>query len=632
MKSSDAQRAYDILKTYSGENGNILYMKIKVDRHDLILNEFQINYILQNHDFEGFEVNKILPISDIYGNKLKEQYQIDFVPTKIFIGKVIGEMGNSYHCYVQYRKSIKSQLMYVPKKYILRPLQSVDSNSLKIDFDKYDKMTEESGRKIKEHQKSAVKFLLSHHRCILADSMGLGKTLSATIAALEGGFKKILIITTASLKTTWKREISWYAPKEEITIVNGHTWKKHTKFTIMNYDILKSFYELPLEEVYEEKIVTNLETGEKEKKLFPVITKSKSNGKYEVKKKISRKKSLIKDALTKSQLFQEGFDCVIIDEVHKLSNKGSIRYNVVKHFLSTTNIQDVYLLTGTPLTNRPLNLYNILRLIEAEITDDYKFYTERYCGAREIHLRDGRTIRLNDKATNLDELCERLKHLYIRRLISDVPEMVNKCISTRYFDLNEEQTTKYNSLWSEYVESQLEKGENDNEEYRQLVEGTLVRRYLAMEMIPNTVQTVKDYLEDGSKVVVVCTFQEELDELMNQFGDIAVCFDGRMSIKQKDKAVDSFMNDKDITVFVGNIKAMSVGITLTSANIMIFNSYSWMETDNRQVQDRIWRITQTQDVQCIYQLFTDSVSQDMFEKVLYKGLIMDTVIKKESDK
>ena len=152
----------------------------------------------------------------------------------------------------------------------------------------------------------------------------------------------------------------------------------------------------------------------------------------------------------------------------------------------------------------------------------------------------------------------------------------------------------------------------------------LVRQFLANEMVDNTIELVDDYIEDGEKVIIVCNFTSELEKFKKYYG--------KMTPKQKDKAVDAFMNDKKVKVFIGQEVAMSVGLTLTSSHIMVFNSYSWSENDNRQTQDRIYRITQTEDAVCIYQLFTDSISQDMFEKVMRKGLIMDETIKSENDK
>lgn len=660
MKETNIQKAYKILREYNGTNNMILYYKKMYEKSKLLLTEdgFDTEYIIKNKDYEPFDVNKTVKISSILGEKLQEKYKIDFVPEKLKIGKVIGEMGNSYHCYCQYRKTVQPQLMYIGKRYILTPLVDIDYDSIDVDFDKYDKMTEHLGRKLKEHQKSAVKFMLANRRCILADSMGLGKTNSLIVSALETNSKKILVITTASLKSTWKREIKLYEPEENIYVVNGTKWDGETsKFTVINYDIVQNYYEIPLEKQYEEQILDN-GNGEFETIRVPVMKTDKKTGKLVPKMVKSRKKDKIREALENSPLFQCDFDCVIIDEVQKLSNNTSNRYKVIYDYLTKANIPYVFLATGTPLTNTPMNLYNILKLIKADITSDYEFYVKRYCDGKTMYKpgefkkwsaiadRNGLTgdpkfeyikdhaqkMTIPQGATNLDELRERIKHLYIRRLSSDIPGMVNKMIDTRYYDLTPTQKKEYDRLWDEYIKAQEENGDNTNEEYRQLVEGMLVRQYLANEMIENTKKLANDYLEDGEKVIIVCNFASEIEAFKKYYGKKCVTYDGKMTTKQKDKAESEFMNNPKIKVFIGQIEAAGVGLTLTESRVMIFNSYSWAEVSNRQMQDRIYRITQKRDALCIYQLFTDSISQDMFDKVMRKGLIMDTTITAEKDK
>lgn len=1009
-KKSNIEKASEILMNYSGDNNVILYFKKKFEEGRLLLSEdgFDTEYIIKNCDYKKVAVNKIVKISSILGKSLQEKYEIDFQPEKLLIKEIIGEMGKSYHCYCQYRKSVPPKLMYIRKRYILDELFKVDHEKLKIDFEKYDKITEKYGRKLKEHQKTGVKFLVANKKCILADSMGLGKlqplssliatptgfktmgeinigdkvfgsngkpcnvlniyphenkeiyrvtftdgtfaecglehlwtvrtpnhkkrnqgwkimslkeiveqglewsngkskyhvykfeipitepleyeekdhfinpyilgmcigdgnmcnggvrisipdteiesvsrisgllnenytlhknasgvcprytirkkiksnsenlynteikrlglnvhgnfkfipeeykydsiknrlellrglmdsdgsikngnkigyytnserlaedvvelvtslggvarkrvykrtknnkevveyhvpiqikvnpfnlerkkdkysptfkkycirkickveyirnedakcilvdspdhtyitgkehivthnTTQAVVAALETGCKKILVITTAALKSTWKREIGFYEPNENIFVVNGSKWDGETaKFTVINYDIVKNYYEVPMEQAYEEQILTNSD-GEIEKVRVPVYKVNKKTGKREPKMVKSRKKVNVQKNLENSPLFQSGFDCVIIDEAQKLSNNTSNRYKVIYDFLMKSNIEYVFLTTGTPLTNTPMNLYHILKLIDASITSEYEFYVQRYCDGKEINkpgefqkwsnVADARGKTGKEKydfigenvakmiipqgASNLDELRERIKHLYIRRLSSDIPGMVNKRIETLEYDLNSEQKKQYDKLWEEYLEAQEENGDESNEEYRQLVEGMLVRQFLANEMVENTKKLVDDYIEDGEKVIIVCNFTNELEQFKEYYGKQCVTYDGKMTAKQKDKAVDAFMNDKKVKVFIGQEVAMSVGLTLTSSHIMVFNSYSWSENDNRQTQDRIYRITQTEDALCIYQLFTDSISKDMFEKVMRKGLIMDETIKSENDK
>ena len=235
-------------------------------------------------------------------------------------------------------------------------------------------------------------------------------------------------------------------------------------------------------------------------------------------------------------------------------------------------------------------------------------------------------------SSNLEELSEAIKHLYIRRLSKDIPGMVNKTVTSRYYDLDSEQKKVYDKLWDEYVNARVENGDESNEEYKQLIEGTLVRQFLAKEMVPNTIELADEILKDGEKIIIVCNFTDEIKLFKDHYGKKCVTYDGKMTPKQKDKAEDAFMNDKKVTVFVGQETAMSLGLTLTSARYLIFNSYSWSAADNKQAQDRIYRITQKKDATCIYQLFTDSVSQDMFDKVMRKELIMDTVINPEYEK
>lgn len=627
MKSEDFERAYELIKDYKGTNNQILYLRYKITKTDYSLTEFDVKYTLSNYDYIPYEVNKTVKISGDYGEILQKKYELDFKPEKIKITRVIGEVGESLHCYVKYRKSVEPCLMYVKKKYILNQLQdSTENANVDVNFKKYDNVTKRNGITLKKAQKEGVNFLLKNKKCILADSMGTGKSRQALIASMETRSQKILIICPASLKSTWKREICVYNEPSDVSIISGSEWNTNSRFTIVNYDILDNFYKIPTDIVYEDKI---MEDGKKKK--VPVMVKS-SNGTLVPKTRKSLSKQKIKECLSESPMFLENFGCVIIDEAHKLSNNTSMRYKVISDFLKRSNIPYVFLLTGTPLTNRPMNLYHILKLIDAEVTRDYQYYVNRYCDGKTMKLKTGEEITLSGGATNLEELKEKIKHLYIRRLLSEMTDMVNKTIETRYYDLTDTQMQRYEELWEEYVSAQQEQGNEDSEEYRQLVEGILVRQYLAKEMIANTIQLADEIIEDDEKVIIICTFTEEINKLKEYYGKKCVVYDGKMTTKQKDKAEHEFMNNPKVKVFIGQIIACSVGLTLTAAHTLIFNSYSWVAADNLQAQDRIYRLNQTHDVTCIYQLFNDSISQNMFDKVMRKEVIMNETIKSENEK
>lgn len=625
-KINDFEKTYTLLNNYNGSNNQILYLKYKINGGDYALSDFDVTYVLNNYDYQPYELNKTVKISSDYGEILQKKYELEFKPEKIKITKIIGEVGESLHCYVQYRKSIPPCLMYVKKKYILNPLsENTENENISINFKKYDNVTKKNGITLKQAQKEGIEFLLKNKKCILADNMGTGKTRQAIVAAIESRSKKILIICPASIKSTWKREICVYNDDSDVSIINGSEWTSNSRFTVVNYDILDNFYQIPTDIVYEDKIID----GKKQK--VPVMVKS-STGKLIPKTRKSLKKDKIKECLQKSPLFLENFDCVIIDEAHKLSNNTSIRYKVISDYLKRAKPNYIFLLTGTPLTNRPMNLYHILKLIDADVTRDYQYYVNRYCGGKKMKLKTGKKITLSNGATNLEELKEKIKHVYIRRMLSDITDMVNKNIETHYYDLSDTQMQRYEELWDEYVKAQEEQGNDDSEDYRQLVEGILVRQYLAKEMIPNTIQLANKKIEDGEKVIIICTFSDEINELKKYYGDKCVVYDGKMTLKQKDKAESEFMNNPKIKVFIGQIIACSVGLTLTAAHTLVFNSYSWVAADNLQAQDRIYRINQTHDVTCIYQLFNDSISQNMFDKVMQKEIIMNQTIKSENEK
>jgi SWI/SNF-related matrix-associated actin-dependent regulator 1 of chromatin subfamily A len=105
-----------------------------------------------------------------------------------------------------------------------------------------------------------------------------------------------------------------------------------------------------------------------------------------------------------------------------------------------------------------------------------------------------------------------------------------------------------------------------------------------------------------------------------------------MSAKQKDNAQYEFTNNPDIKVFVGNLIAAGVGLTLTVANKMIFNSFDFVPSNSRQMEDRIFRISQTKDVDIYYQIFRDTQYEKMWNIVMRNELVINQVIKKEDEK
>lgn len=412
-------------------------------------------------------------------------------------------------------------------------------------------------------------------------------TTQSIIAALESGAENILIVCPSAVKINWKREINVFC--DDVTIVEGRKWSK-AKFTIINYDILKNFH--------------TLGDGKKKKITDPTLEYNR-------------------------HLVNSHFDLVIIDEAHYLKNNKSIRGEIMVDLIVNNNIERAWLLTGTPVANRPMDFFNLLKIIKAPIANNWQYFATRYCDARKFFrtLKNGqrKQIWLTDGASNIDELAAKTKNLILRRLKNDVLDMPDKVITPFYHDLTGKGWDEYNRLWDDYLEKRKTEKKTGTIQ-RDLVELILLRKFIALEAIPQTIEMVENMLDLDKKVIIFTSFTDELDELAEYFGKKCVTHNGPMNAKEKQKSVDQFQNNNNIKVFIGNIKSAGVGITLTEANVVIFNSFDWVPGSNEQAEDRAYRIGQKNDVNIYYQLFEDTISTRMWDVLREKKDIISTII------
>lgn len=660
--------AIEILRNYKGANPFILSMKkdIIIFGKTQLLTENVVEYIITNKEKTPQVINKVIKISDWYGSKLKEMYEIEFIPEKLQILVLLGDTTNAFHCSIKYRKNMNPIDLFIPKKALLGNFLIQDYRNIQVDFDRYDRisMSKDPNRRIKPHQKEAVQFLLSRKKCILADDMGLGKSLELSVASIEGNFDSVIIICPASLKTNWKKELMWYVPERDISIIespigmnkselekflgykegrSGMTVKElqeeakdngkwtDNRFVIVNYDILEEFYKIP-------------------------VTRSKEN---------------IQKALEESPMLQYIMNkksLIIVDEAHRLSNNTSIRYKIIKDLIKRGNPDSIYLATGTPITNNPQNLYCVLQFLDDPITNDWQYYMDRYCGAMKIpakgekerytnmylqrknkaswydltqeekddlkkYIKDNaRHITIAKDGTNLEELKLRISHIYLRRTKEDLASgLPNKTIHEVFYDFNMLQRMEYSKLWDEYETAQLE-ADPTKEINKELIEGAIYRKYCSNQMVPNTIKMTDDFISKGEKVIIATCYDEELNMLKDYYGDKCVVYNGKMNQKQKDAAQKAFIENPDVMVFIGNIVAASVGLTLIISNKLIFNSFSYTDVENKQMEDRIYRIGQKKDVDIYYQVFRNTRYEEVWNICLRKEHLFNEVIKKENEK
>ena len=649
LSLDNIEKSNNLLKNYKGNNSYIIGLKNTVIVYQIrAMNDFESEYVLSNAEKEPKQINKLVSIADWYGEKLKEKWGIEFVPKKLKITWFLGETSGFYHFYCIYRRSQEKAVeLFAPKGGILTNFLIEDYHDFKIDITKVDT----SKRTPMQHQIDSAKFMLSRKKCIVADDMGAGKTTSAILASILGDFEHILIISPASVKKTWEKELKYFVDEKDITIVQGSKWND-AKYTIINYDILDNYYVIPEQTIKQKELNVDDEGN--------VVTEFKQ------KKIVSRSKKIIEEAMSQSQLFQSHYDLIIIDEAHRLSNNTSNRFKIISDLLKRSRPKGVFLLSGTMITNSTRNLYNILKLIDVPIVKDWQHFMERYCGAKFFYKKNERnaytTMFLKDKKkttwydlsqeekkeldellekkckklcipgedTHMEELQEIIKPYYLRRLKTDFAEMVAKTIKYLHYEMNNEEKRSYDELWEKYLELQEDK--EKTEKNKKLIEVSLMRQWLADKMIPKTIDLTRKCIERGRKVVIFCAFDNEIDKFTQEFGNVCVYHNGKLNEKKKSEAVDRFQNDDNVKVFVGNIISASVGLTLTAGSVVIFNCFSFVPSDNKQAEDRVHRIGQDKPCTIYYQSFDGTYFDKMLEIVHEKEEVINKIVITEKEK
>lgn len=492
-------------------------------------------------------------------------------------------------------------------------------------------------------------------------------TTSLTVASIEGNFDAILIICPASLKSNWLNELTNYVSEKDISIIGGvNEMKKNEIEKYLGYGEGKSGKNL--NELKEEA----KERGKWTDNRYVIINFDILDDVYKVSR--AKTKEGIEKAMENSPMLKfllNKKSLIIIDEAHKLSNNTSDRYKIIKDLINKSNPHSIYLSTGTPITNDPANYFNLLSLLNDPLTIDREFYYMRYCDAFKMPINEQQKQKkqqltqeflnshnkntwydltveekksLNDiinkrviqkiipkGGKNLEELKMQTAHVYLRRTKDDIGDLPPKYIHERVFELNKEQMAEYKKLWDEYEAAKLEE-DSSKELNKELIEGGIYRKYLSNQMVPNTIKLAEKCLAKGEKIVIACCYDDELYTLRDYFKDKCVIYNGKMSLKEKDEAIKKFNSDPNVMIFIGNIIAAGVGITLTSSRVVIFNNFSYVPGDNSQFQDRVHRIGQTRDVHIFYQFFKDTQYEKMWNTVLSKSLIINQVIKKEDEK
>ena len=561
MEISLESKAMTILETYEGGNNYLLELKKKSKLNKKFYpTRSQSEYIINFHDKQPKVARKWVILDAYFAQKLADDKLMTEIPEKVWVEKLLAEKEKAFHIWGKIKETEEFHDFWLPKAAVIK------DNTVKdvvINYDKY------SNRPPLEHQKEAVQKLVENKKFILADDMGLGKTTSTIIAALEANSKKVLIICPATLKINWKREIENYSNKL-IYIAEGKNFSTDADFVIINYDIIKNFHD----------------------------PKKKDD----------------------SEILKSNFDLVIVDEAHYIKNGQAQRTKLINDLVKT--VDRLWLLTGTPMTSRPMDYFNLLSLVDSPVSKNWMAYAIRYCQGYQFNV-GGRKIWNITGASNLEELRERTAGTILRRLKENVLDLPDKIITPVYLRLK---SKNYEEVMGEYYDWYDKNPDESKSLTVQFSKLTKVRQIIADEKISQTIEIAENIIEQDKKVIIFCNFTDSLNKIIEHFGKSAVKLDGSMSKPERQRSVDEFQDNPKVKVFVGNIKAAGVGITLTSAEAVIMNDLSFLPSDHAQAEDRAYRYGQKNNVLVYYPIFENTIEGVIYDILNNKKQVIATVM------
>lgn len=447
------------------------------------------------------------------------------------------------------------------------------------------------------YQVVGINYSLGRPGTLIGDEMGLGKTIQAlgVINALSDvmmpepeRIKRVLVVCPAGLKINWAKEAKrWLCSPLYIGIADPKHFPRQHNIVIVNYDILH--------------------------KWLPVILSIK-------------------------------WDLIVGDEAHYVKNPASRRTKCFMQLEAPRRL----LLTGTPIVNRPKEIWPLLNWLDPSQYPTFTPFAMRYCGGDDGTLD-------SSGASNLEELQARLRcTVMVRRFKKDVltelppktRQVIELPLPAKAKILVEAELKAFESREGELtiVKEAITRAReaNDTEGYAQAIEAyraaqgkifsdtSQTRQQVAMVKLPMVIEYLKDLVDEEEKKVVVFAHHHSIvDGLVNAFGGQAVVFTGRQNAKEKDEAVTKFQNNPNIRLFIGNIIAAGVGITLTASSHVVFAELDWVPGNLSQCEDRCHRIGQRDNVLVQHLVLESSLDYKIATAIVAKQRIIDEALNRK---
>lgn len=442
-------------------------------------------------------------------------------------------------------------------------------------------------------QKAGIIEAYNRGNALIGDEPGLGKTIQAIgVVNLNPDIKRVLVVCPAFLKINWKRECEkWLVRPLRVSVLGGKQDDLTADIFVINYDILA-------------KYIGFIHSAE--------------------------------------------WDLLVVDEAHYAKNREAMRTKLIlgnwDWRTRTWTVKPIpakrkIYMTGTPIVNRPVELWTLINSLDPETWSNFMAYAKRYCNA--IQTRYGWDM---TGASNLEELQTKLRStIMIRRLkrdvMKDLPPKRRQVIelpANGAADL----IKRGNDLWDSKQEAiallkdamEQARVANDEEAYRNAVrdlheaeqvlfeEMSVIRHETGLAKVPYAISHLHDLLDDdpAKKVVLFCWHKDVADQIFTEFQNRAVLSTGDMSKEKRQNSVDRFQTDGSVQLFVGTMGASGVGITLTASSHVVFLEIDWVPGNVTQAEDRCHRKGQNEGVLVQHLVLEGSIDSRMANIIVDK--------------
>lgn len=435
---------------------------------------------------------------------------------------------------------------------------------------------------LKPFQKKAVSFIETKNgRALIADQQGLGKTLESIAWIHYRKHKRndifpVLIVTPAAVKENWKNEFHKFTNLgDNVEVIYGETpYKVKKDIMVINFDII----------MYWEKFIMH--------EFKPTS--------------------------------------IIVDEIHKLKGnpnpgkegKGEVKRVVTMRKLAT-RVKYFIGLSGTPLLNRPIELYSPLKMIKPTLFPNRKAYAYKYCEAKKSRYGIDYT-----GASNVVELHNILiKEVMLRRkkedVLKELPDKIRSVIQLN-IDNRKEYDRAYHDLINYLQEIDHQRAVRAMRA-KTLAKINVLKQLAVAGKVNQAINWVEDMIEN-EKLVLFVYYKNTANSMYERFQKQAVKLVGGMSKKQRKDAENKFNEDENTRLFIGNIESAGTGLNLQVASHVAFLEFPWSPGLYSQCEDRCHRIGQKYIVNVWNLIAKNTIEEGIITKLENKAKTVAQVI------